>query len=90
MLKTVRTPGPWSLLPARTLINVKGPEGEQVTQIPKEEEANARLIAAAPDLIGLAKHIRNYCDIHGSAEDPELQELSEAARAAIDKAEGGS
>ncbi len=44
------TPGPWSLLPARTLVNVKGPRGEQICQLRKEAEANAKLIAAAPEV----------------------------------------
>ena len=45
------TQGEWHLLPARTLINVKGPNGEQICQIEKTQEANARLIAAAPKLL---------------------------------------
>lgn len=41
------TPTPWSLLPARTLINIKGPSSEQIGQIPTSDEANAAFIVKA-------------------------------------------
>jgi hypothetical protein len=47
MPKTQHTETPWHLLPSRTLINIKGPKGEQVCQIPKRDAANADLIVSA-------------------------------------------
>lgn len=83
------TPGPWQCEPA-TLI---GNGGFHVT-VPFDgtdtlslafvggdnAEANARLIAAAPDLLSALEHIANSCE--GRA--------AEVARAAIAKATGGA
>lgn len=41
------TPTPWYLLPARTLVNIKGPGGWQIGQIPMDEKANAAFIVRA-------------------------------------------
>lgn len=49
MSDTKHTPGPWTLLPARTLTNVKGPNGEQVCQLSIDSN-DAELIASAPDM----------------------------------------
>lgn len=64
------TPGPWRLLPARTLTNIKGQNGEQIGQL-DVNSPDAALIAAAPELlenfekaIKLIEHISekfNYC-----------------------------
>lgn len=35
------TPTPWQLVQARTLLNLKGPNGEQICQIPIEHFADA-------------------------------------------------
>ncbi len=51
------TKGPWHLLPARTLVNVKGPRGEQLCQLElaksqgKPIPPDAYLIAAAPEML---------------------------------------
>lgn len=80
------TPGPWSLLPARTLVNVKGPHGEQICQLPIGDP-NAPLIAAAPDLLA---ELKNMIAAFNVAEvDPLVAFASiERARALVEKAEG--
>lgn len=57
MTKPKHTPGPWSLSPARTLVNIKGPSGEQVCQLPLNQMGDADLIVAAHDLLEALKEI---------------------------------
>jgi hypothetical protein len=55
-----------------------------------ENEANALLIAAAPDLLEALRKVVALWDHHASAHgDGIISPLHEAARAAIAKAEGG-
>lgn len=59
------------------------------TIFPKEAIANARLIAAAPDLLDVAKATLEYWDCTGFSECEEGCEcIVDAMRAAIAKAEG--
>lgn len=59
---------------------------------PDDEEANARLIAAAPELLDALKGLLGFCDTPISrrrlGENPDRQEMVDIARAAIAKAEG--
>lgn len=57
--------------------------GRQRFISPKEQEANARLIAAAPDLLEVAKLLVSWLD-----EEDGAHKLCDKARAAIRKAEG--
>ena len=59
---------------------VQGPPNTPI----EEKEANARLIAAAPDLLEALKDMVRYLDNNGKETD-----VSELARYAIRKAEGG-
>lgn len=53
------------------------------------QEANARLIATAPDLLAFAVEAENWLDNHGDTEnDPGAEMLLGMARAAIGKAGG--
>ena len=55
----------------------------------KEAEGNARLIAAAPELLAFAVEAENWLDNHGGADnDPGARMLLDMCRAAIAKAEG--
>ena len=89
------TPGPWIValnidgVYAGTLSVVKSAVGSeicgprQIRPQAKELEANANLIAAAPDLLEALKAILTICDSEG------MYALeSDAARAAIAKAKG--
>ena len=95
---SAHTPGPWGL--DGNLI--EGPDGERVACItaysrrtPKQK-ANARLIAAAPDLLealrGMMDAYMDLCDEN----EPNYRSYEfrqskwEAARAAIAKVEGGA
>lgn len=60
----------------------------------EEQAANARLIAAAPDLLEALRGFLNACDAAGKDDDISLNdtitaEIEEAARAAIAKATTG-
>ena len=58
--------------------------------MPDEARANARLIAAAPDLLEALKEVQHAIDRTGSAQDAafEILETCHRWRAAIAKAEG--
>ena len=60
------TPGPLSLLPSRTLVNIKGPRGEQICQMPINDPNAQHMIdcwnacewinpEAVPDLVKVYK-----------------------------------
>lgn len=54
------TPGPWTYLKRRTLLHVESAmdacvAGEPVCSLPVSKEANARLIAVAPELLAMLK-----------------------------------
>ena len=93
------TPGPWhwfETLDGRCRVkpmNGKYIVAECSAMEPQCEEqvANARLMAAAPDLLGALRSIVNLWDHHASAHgDGIIYPLHEAARAAIAKAEGSA
>jgi hypothetical protein len=44
--RSEHTPTPWTLLPARTLVNLKGPNGEQVGQLPINSADAAFIVRA--------------------------------------------
>lgn len=92
------TPGPWTI---RTLENfgfnvVHYVDGDRfnIHRVAKTgDEANARLIAAAPDLLAaLATFVAEYVEMVESGDagfwDAETEAKVIAARAAISKAEG--
>jgi hypothetical protein len=75
----------------------KTDEGHAIAYVPcdvdrKEQEANARLITAAPDLLVLAKAIREQFPLAGvgscKGSDNPLEDLLARAEAAIARAEG--
>jgi hypothetical protein len=101
---TKYTPGPWIVSDFAGKpcdIVAKGPHREQqlaevyFTDLP-EGAGNARLIAAAPDLLAVVKALVYWdrkADDERISEEGELDglyEICERARAAIAKAEGGS
>ena len=101
---TEHTPGPWQHLNGdligatvreRTAIIAdcctdSGPQGTQVA--PDQRDANARLIAAAPDLLAALEEMLQSVTCHGPDEQVrQLQaEARVTARAAIGKARGQS
>ena len=66
-MKPKHTPGPWKMhrLDAISAINIIG-GGKMVCHVSTKQEANARLISAAPDLLHELKHmiqlILDHCD----------------------------
>lgn len=93
--KGTHTPGPWRI--DRPLgywaigPNPHADDGQVLRLYTKpygEDEANARLIAASPDLLAACKELASRFEKTGEAwmSDPAWQ----AARAAIAKAEGGA
>lgn len=103
MSERAHTPGPWGFEYTednkRIIIGkglVEGPDGYDVAEVysddcPYEEaEANARLIAAAPELLHEIKHLVRLLEPleqDGTLNVPGLASLN-GARAAIAKAEG--
>ena len=88
-----RTPGPWvkqdDLTRGRDPIGVLSDDGMEVVA-QASSEANARLIAAAPDLLAALKDLVNRCDgTEGVlADGSNIQ--TRWAHAIIEKVEGGS
>lgn len=87
------TPGPWYIgMRPGPMIYGDAPRGAQVADmsgplIPADENsANARLIAAAPDLLAA---LREIADLPGYVRGSALEMAVQTARAAIAKAEGG-
>ena len=93
------TPGPWQI---KHRVNIIGSTGRSVASAGGyttntdngehilENEANARLIAAAPDLLEACKEAEDWLEEHGGDQncDPGLRGLLRQVRSAIDKATG--
>ncbi len=94
------TPGPWTVILGGTRGSFHIPEAQRHEAAHADDgqdgysvsKANARLIAAAPDLLAELKHLVRLMDpveVTGGLNIPGLATLN-AARAAIAKAEGRS
>ena len=92
------TPGPWETEDRNNDLRVIW--SSRKTQVARtdtsihhsrqEQEANARLIAAAPDLIEALKAVqKRYADISGFTIDGENKKTLDIVDAAIEKAEAG-
>ena len=85
-MKTQHTPGPWTV----DNQSIHGPDGIRFLAVAGEGagQANARLIASAPELIdaleAVLPDLEHYVATHGPGPDKRLA----AARAAIAKARG--
>ena len=88
------TPGPWTY-PGGTGNFVGGPDRLRIADLgglersPEERQANARLIAAAPDLLAACKSVLDSVPFASYRGDGELEECEARLRFAILKAEGG-
>ena len=100
MSKTVteHTPGPWNLSAnedGRTYVEASNDTADDIAALlmdhdQQQNAANARLIAAAPDLLAACKAALNTPAMNADEMDPIEIEAVELARAAIRKAEGGA
>jgi len=93
--KAKHTPGPWEVDysgPARlgivdrddrllALCNLEHEDGD-------EDEANARLIAAAPAMLGALRGLLDCCELNMDDMEPETVGAIDAARAALSAATG--
>jgi hypothetical protein len=97
-MHTKHTPGPWKIiiLDGHTYINPLRPEGEWglIAKIhgnsehkKHKKEANAALIAAAPDLLAALIQWAEYAEQNGG---DEAYSFYAATRAAIARANGGA
>jgi hypothetical protein len=88
------TPGPWGVLDHAILsekVNAYGNFwvagfGRGDAQLTEEDHANARLIAAAPELLAACQRLLNTCGLSEDIIDEMDVEAIELARAAIAKA----
>ncbi len=89
------TPGPWRIIEIRGRAVILEPEqdghvckiSEWADEYAEEQEANARLIAAAPELLEALENLVSLCEAGLNKEYNIEAELSEP-RAAIAKATG--
>lgn len=104
-MSTKHTPGPWTQvkMSGEAIRLIWGPEGRCVVDLTKqnvmhseaEQNANARLIAAAPELLEACaealEFADNYSDVvdgdDGQPKPNRAMRLAEMLRAAINKAE---
>lgn len=91
MTTTTHTPGPWTHRTGTQLL--EGSNGSVVCLVPFGEyddaDANARLIAAAPELLEILKRFVSVTAIGFEERDEAAEgEVWDAAQAAIAKAEG--
>ena len=87
-MTTQHTPGPWttSSLPNGTEWTVSIDDGDMLADLTgcPNEQANARLIAAAPDLLAALQIAEDALDMYSGGQSSDLA----AIRIAIDKATG--
>jgi hypothetical protein len=95
MTEEKHTPGPWSFQPSESgdVIWI-GNEGENAACVPGYADhpgniADARLIAAAPDMLDALRKIAAIEDLYEGTDWQEIEEARLIARAAIAKATGG-
>lgn len=88
------TPGPWTVGAAN---DIRTPDETRwftqrwnTTKTREALEADARLIAAAPDLLTSLKDVLTICTMFDRANLKDMQGRFDSARAAIAKAEGRS
>jgi hypothetical protein len=93
-MKTTPTPGPWFLRTGDSHIVVCGSDGDSIAGLarttpdridPSEQEANARLIAAAPDMLNQLRAVERWMSGYGTTTQSAMREK---VRATIAKAEG--
>ena len=90
MSTTAHTPGPWTISGASTIKTLGGNKTYIASIAKNDRPANARLIAAAPDLLEALKALQRQA-LQGNARGDEwMDEALELTRAAIAKAEGRS
>lgn len=92
-MKNQHTPGPWAVSPYNNIVSKNGTVAK-TEQMPgnddAERKANARLIAAAPDLLSALSRIADYLDgvNNGTRAEVDTSWVGQVARAAIAKARG--
>ena len=62
---STHTPGPWTVDAHRNIMATGGLVAFPGISAGFDQEANARLIAAAPDLLGALEEVLAYCVEHG-------------------------
>ena len=88
-MKTAFTPGPWNIGKSYTdEIAIRERQGGcvAVACAMPEEESNARLIAAAPELLAALIRLRDCPDVQMESTEPETEEALIQANEAIAKA----
>ena len=95
MSKQKHTPGPWYKMPYPTKgggFNVRDKSNNvpSIARTYNDDGANARLIAAAPDLLEAAKRIDAWMAERGDMMGSQTAEVRDFVRAAIERAEGGA
>lgn len=102
-MSAIHSPSPWvaELSPDKDGAFVRGPQKRTIADVgppehkfPDEAEANARLIAAAPELLAACEMAQDSCSFEmgacGPADSKRAQRAYKLIRAAIAKARGTS
>jgi len=87
--KAAHTPGPWHADKSGAGWEVRPNRNvHAVTILGHEDEANARLIAAAPEMLEALTQLSKWCDDNLNGCPAELGRIQDLAEAAIQKARG--
>ena len=87
------TPGPWEVVPCSNggMLLVRGQYGQhQQSHLQILPEADARLIASAPEMLGALEEVCGYLSDISSGDAPEGYEIYSRCMSAIRKARGES
>lgn len=82
------TPGPWDVTEIGTIEDQSHNPVQIASVSPRNREANARLMAAAPDLLKALQKLSLWCDENINGVPTELARIQELADDAILKAKG--
>jgi hypothetical protein len=91
MTDTNHTPGPWNIVSTATYFEINDSEKFPILRINggmTPIEANARLIAAAPELLEPLEYFTAFADLNDDGEDERFTAMLAKAHAAIAKAIG--
>jgi hypothetical protein len=91
MTHTTHTPGPWNIVSTATRFEINDSEQFPILRINGGMipiEANARLIAAAPELLEPLEYFTAFAELNDDGEDERFTAMLATAHAAIAKATG--
>ena len=82
----MHTQGKWTILKARKYINVKGPKGEQMAQVPFYDDAK-KIVHCVNNFDGMLEALNHFVKSFASGQREKCDVALEMAKKAIQQAE---